>query len=491
MGRIMPTEEYEQIERLGKYKILAELGRGGMARVFKAEDTDAGQIVAVKALLPELASQPAFVKRFRREIETLRALEHPDIVRILDIGQQAGVQYYVMEYMDGATVEKQLRLRGKFAVPEALKITRSVAEALKYAHAKGFIHRDIKPANIMANAAGDVKLADFGIAKDIEATRLTVTGGIVGTADYMSPEQAEGKRVTRRSDIYSLGVCLYQMLTGRLPFVGKTYLDVIRAHKFTMPEAVRALNPAIPGRVARLVESMMEKDPLRRLSSAGELIVCLDDIESPGTELSDEERESARDMVRWALFPVHDWKRLTLRIVTLAALVVVASLAANGLRYRYFTSAEHKYMLGMGALRRGDYVVAKEYFEEVTYFHPDSPVAKKAEERIREIRFIVRMRELEQTPVKKDTPDAVSLYEEAVAELDRGKRDEGLKLLRMIAADFAGTPGGEKAAAKLKELTGEEVAPPSNGAKPPQSPGAPPAGGARAPESPASLSDSK
>lgn len=450
-----PTEERRRIpERLGKYRVLEELGRGGMSAVYRCEDTETGVAVAAKVLLPELAAQPAFVKRFRREIETHRNLDHPSIVKILDVGQDGYCQYYIMEYMDGPTVEKQLRLIGKFTVPEALRVTRAVTNALQYAHARGVVHRDIKPANIMASAAGDVKLADFGIAKDIDATRLTITGGIVGTADYMSPEQAEGRRVTAKSDVYSVGVCLYQMLTGRLPFIGKTYLDVIRAHRFNMPESPRTLNPAIPSRVGKLVESMMEKDPQKRPSSAAEVLQRLDLIERGQMELSEEERESAREMVRYALLREVSWKEMALKIAGAAAFVVLVILVISGMRYRYFTTPAYKYSLGMAAFRQGDYDKAKAYFEEVRYFHPKSGEATRADERMKEIRYVEHKKA---EPVKlADTtrPKAMSHYESALALIESGKTDEGIVYLRTIAKDFADTDGGKLAAAKLEELGG-------------------------------------
>ena len=448
----MPEDEYANIETLGKYKVLAEIGRGGMARVFKAQNSESGEVVAVKALLPELAGQPAFVKRFRREIETLRVLEHPRIVKILDVGEEGVVQYYAMEYMDGSTVDKQFRVTGRMNVPEALKITRAVAEALQYAHAKGVIHRDIKLANIMTNAGGDVKLADFGIARDVEATRLTVTGGIVGTADYMSPEQAEGKRVTRKSDVYSLGVCLYQMLTGRLPFVGRTYMDVIRAHRFTLPEPPKTLNPSIPARVARLVEMMMEKDPDKRLSSAGDVIALIDAIESTGRELTDEERESAVAMVRWALVADYDWRGVTLRIAAIVLLVGVTVLCVIGFRYRYFTTAEHKYSLAMTQFSLQNYRGAKDYYEDVCHFHRDSELVPSARESIEVC--LRKMCESEKKPAADGKAPSTCLpqYWYAVDQLNKGNRNLAVALFTALAKDFPATDGGRMAREKLAEL---------------------------------------
>lgn len=451
----MPEEHFHRkIERLGKYVVEEELGHGGMAWVFRAEDPDTQEMVAVKVLMPELTAQPAFVKRFHREIETLRNLEHPAVVRILDVGVEGDYQFYVMEYMDGPTLDKILRQSLKLTVAEALGYTRAVANALQHAHGTGLVHRDIKPANIMTDTAGNVKLADFGIAKDMEATRLTVTGGIVGTADYMSPEQAEGRRVTRKSDIYSLGVCLYEMLTGRVPFTGKTYLDVIRAHRYSLPESPRSLNPAIPGKVARLVQSMMEKDPDKRPASAAEVIGEIDAIESVGSRLGDEEREVAGNLIRWALVPAADWKTYTLRISICLVVVVGLILAAWGAKYRYFTTAEDKFALGLETFWQGRYNKAARYFDHVVYFHPDSPQADGARRMLAVVRHKNRKKNtVQRRPVK--TPEALELYQQAVSLLESGRRKEAVERLRRLSADFADTKGGRKAAEKLAELETE------------------------------------
>ena len=457
----MPEEEKRQkIDRLGHYEVLEELGHGGMAWVFRARDDRTERIVAVKVLMPELTAQPAFIKRFYREIDTLRSLQHDAVVKILDVGQQDLYHYYVMEYMDGASLDTLMRSRPRMPAAEALNFIRAIANALQHAHGDGIIHRDIKPANIMTDSAGNVKLADFGIAKDVEATRLTVTGGIVGTADYMSPEQAEGKRVTRKSDLYSLGVVMYEMLTGKVPFTGQTYLDVIRAHRYSLPESPKLLNPAIPGKVARLVESMMEKDPDKRPASAAAVIAEIDAIGNVSHELTPQERETATELVRWALFPTADWKIYLLRSV-LAVLLIAGSIAAGlGIRYRYFTPAEHKFGLAMEAFRERRYEDAAKYFNQVTYFHDDSPLAKTARDQLNMIRHYQRKQ-----AVKERNGDGVGngvdgtdLYANAVNLLDAGRRDEAVQWLELLAADYGDTEGGKKAAAKLAELKGDDEA---------------------------------
>lgn len=453
----MPEGEgSSKIERLGKYEVIEEIGHGGMARVFLARDDETGEEVAVKVLLPELTVQRSFIQRFRREIETLRTLECPGVVAILDVGEEGRYHYYVMEYMDGASLEELLVKRRKFTAGEALKFARAVANTLQHAHAKGVIHRDIKPANIMTDSAGAIKLTDFGIAKDMEATRLTVTGGIVGTADYMSPEQAEGKRVTRKSDIYSLGVCLYEMLTARVPFTGKTYMDVIRAHRFNIPESPKLLNPAIPGKLAHLVESMMEKDPDKRPASAGEVIAQIDAIENVHASLSEEERQTARQMVTWALVPAADWKMVALKGAGALLLAGGLVLAAWGAKYRYFTTAAEKLQLGMAAFAGGEYDTAADYFGDVTYCHSGTTEAEEAEARMREIRYM-RRRKIASTGAMGEKLDAASLLEHALVLLESGELEKAEELLGMVANDFPNSAAGVKAAEKLAELRGEET----------------------------------
>jgi tetratricopeptide (TPR) repeat protein len=448
----MPDEKKrKRPRRLGPYEIIEEIGHGGMARVFRARHEETGRIVALKLLMPELTAQPAFIKRFHREVETLKSLEHPRIVPVLDVGEEGTFHYYVMEYMEGDNLESCLRRSTGISVSETLRFARAVAEALDYAHNKGIIHRDIKPANIMTDAAGNIKLADFGIAKDLEATRLTVTGSIIGTADYMSPEQAEGKRVTRRSDVYSLGVVLYEMLTGKVPFIGKTYLDVIRAHRFTIPEPPKLVNPAIPGRVARLVEEMMEKDPSRRPASGAEVIAQIDSIQNVSSRLSEEELATARDFVHLALLPSADWRIMTLKIAAVVVFIVAGVFAAWGLRYRYFTPASHKFDLAAAAFQDRDYEKAHRYFGHVVYFHPDTPEAEEAKKRIAYIRYVnAQKRAQERKPSQK--PEEFDFYDEGLRLLEEGRRQEAIEVFERLAKDLPGTEVGDLAAAKLAEL---------------------------------------
>lgn len=253
---------------LGDYQILNELGRGGMGAVYKANDYRRNRIVAMKVLPAELAYTRTFMQRFEQEIETLQRLNHPNIVQMYDVGEAEDIRFYCMEYVDGGSVEHRLETGDRLPLVEALDITYQVAEALEYAHSQGVIHRDIKPGNILITRDGTAKLTDFGVAKVIEATMVTVTSGIVGTIEYLAPEQASGGAVTPATDIYSLGVTLYEMVTGRPPFEGETPSQILHKQLHSLPEQPRNLRPEVPQRLNDLIVKMLEKQPERRISSA-------------------------------------------------------------------------------------------------------------------------------------------------------------------------------------------------------------------------------
>lgn len=288
-------------ERLAHYELLEELGRGGMGTVFRATDLNTAQEVALKVLPAELSLNPALLQRFRREVMTLRQLHHPGIVRILDVGSEGRTHYFSMEYVSGGSLERLLDRRGgRLEVEEALDIIIQLAQALDYAHTKNIIHRDIKPSNILLTEGGHPKLTDFGIAKVVEATRMTVTGGIVGTVDYMAPEQAEGRAIGPRTDIYSLGILLYRMTTGRLPFKGETPSEVIQKHRFSLVEPPVNYNPDMPENLSLVIEHMLEKDPSKRVASARQLMKVLQKIKSqmhPGDPAKSPTVYSAEDFV--------------------------------------------------------------------------------------------------------------------------------------------------------------------------------------------------
>jgi serine/threonine-protein kinase len=254
--------------RLGKWVLDRELGRGGMGRVFQAHEEPGGRPAAVKVLGADLAQEPGFLARFQREIEILGQLNHPKIVCLYDSGSQDGHFYYAMEYVEGADFEQLLQQQGRLSYKDVLDAALQVCPALKHAHDRGIIHRDIKPPNLLRGPEGVVKLTDFGIAKVFASRHLTSTGGVVGTAEYLSPEQAAGKTATRRSDLYCLGAVMYTLLTGRPPFEGKSSADILHKHLYGQFVRPVKLLPQLPHEVDEIVCQLLEKDPAKRPADA-------------------------------------------------------------------------------------------------------------------------------------------------------------------------------------------------------------------------------
>ncbi len=250
--------------RLGKWAIFKELGRGGMGHVYLAQEELTGRQAALKVLAAELAQEVGFLHRFQREITALSQLDHPGIVRFFESGFEDGHYFYAMEYIEGQSLDEILLAQGPLPWAEVLDIAVQICPALRHVHDHGIIHRDIKPPNIMRTPEGVIKLTDFGIAKIFASQHLTATGGVIGTAEFLSPEQAAGKPVTKRSDLYSLGVVFYTLLTGRTPFEGTTFLDLLHKHRYGQFDPPRRIVPAIPYEIDELVCQLLEKDPDKR-----------------------------------------------------------------------------------------------------------------------------------------------------------------------------------------------------------------------------------
>jgi eukaryotic-like serine/threonine-protein kinase len=253
-----------QLTRLGPYEIEKPLGRGGMGSVYAGTDSQTGQRVAIKALTPQLAMAEGFRERFESEIESLKTLKHDGIVRLFGYGEQDGVLFYSMELVEGISLEDELKAGRRFTWREVTNIAIQLSLALKHAHDHGIIHRDIKPANILLHDEEHVKLADFGIARLFGTTSLTTAGGVLGTADYMSPEQADGRPVTARCDQYSLGGVMYALLAGRPPFRAKNLPQMLQLQRFAKPEPVRRYAPETPEQLERVIMQLLSKDPSDR-----------------------------------------------------------------------------------------------------------------------------------------------------------------------------------------------------------------------------------
>jgi tRNA A-37 threonylcarbamoyl transferase component Bud32 len=263
----------------GRYQVVGHLARGGMAEVYLAHDQLLERRVAVKLLFPELAQDGSFVERFRREARAAAGLNHPNIVSVYDFGEDDGSYYIVMEYVDGRTLRDIIRSEGPLEPARAAGVAADVAAALAVAHQHGVIHRDVKPGNVLIagseseeDGGGTVKVADFGIARAGDPREsLTVTGAVMGTATYLSPEQAQGHPIDHRSDLYSLGIVLYEMLAGRPPFSGDSPVAIAYQHLSEDPVPPSTHNPAVPPALDATVLRAMQKDPDARYPSAGDL----------------------------------------------------------------------------------------------------------------------------------------------------------------------------------------------------------------------------
>lgn len=255
----------------GRYRLRRELARGGMATVWEAEDRVLTRNVAIKVLHPHLAGDDGFRVRFRREAVAAAGLAHPHIVTTYDTGRDADVAYIVMELVEGITLARLLKSQGPLPVPKALDVAAQVADALACAHAHGVIHRDVKPANILLRPDGHVKVADFGIAKAGAGNDLTRTGVVMGTAKYLSPEQVSGTPADASSDIYALGIVLYEMLCGAPPFVGDTELSTAVARLTALPESLRQRRPEVAPAIEAVVLRALARDPAARFQSAAEM----------------------------------------------------------------------------------------------------------------------------------------------------------------------------------------------------------------------------
>jgi eukaryotic-like serine/threonine-protein kinase len=313
----------------GRYRVIERLGSGGMADVYAAEDTQLGRRVALKLLYRRFAEDAEFVERFRREASSAAGLQHPNIVGVFDRGEWDGTYYIAMEYLSGHTLKQLVREHGAMPPDLAVDITLQVLRAAKFAHKRGVVHRDIKPHNVILDEEGRAKVTDFGIAR-AGASDMTETGSIMGTAQYLSPEQAQGKPVSPRSDLYSIGVMLYELLTGRVPFDAESPVTIALKHVSEDPVPPSQVNPAVSPALDAVVLRALEKEPAHRFADADEFAAALLEARERPTAVAKEVRlepypmpgepfvEEERERSRWWLW--------LLALLLLAALAVGAYL---------------------------------------------------------------------------------------------------------------------------------------------------------------------
>ncbi len=278
----MPKSSWIGKKLSKRYLIEEMLGQGGMSAVYKATDPNLKRVVAIKIIHPHLSGDPDFVKRFEEEATAVAQLRNPGIIQVFDFNQDEGVYYMVLEFVPGETMEEHLKRLNKdgrrLSVTSAIEYVAEVCDALDYAHQRGMIHRDIKPANLMLNIMGQVILMDFGIAKIVGGQRHTATGAVVGTAMYMSPEQIKGTHADRRTDIYSLGVTLFEMVSGRPPFEADSAMTLMMMHINDPVPDIKNLNPDVPDDLIAVIKKALAKDPNARYQTAAQMAAALRNV---------------------------------------------------------------------------------------------------------------------------------------------------------------------------------------------------------------------
>src|SRR6266581_4226587 len=306
----------------GRYEILEALGEGGMGSVYKARDRELDRLVALKVIRPDLAGNPAIIQRFKQELILARQITQRNVVRIFDLGEATGIKFITMEYVEGQDLHSLLQEHKKFAPKDAVEIILQVCRALEAAHGEGIIHRDLKPQNIMQSTQGRIVVMDFGLARNVEAAGMTQTGALVGTMDYMSPEQALGKDLDQRSDLFALGLIFYELLAGKMPY--KSESAVASLLKRTQERAVPVLthDPTIPTVISNAVSKCLERDLNLRYHTASEILADLEAWQGGRAAAT----LSFPSVGIWAQ---ERWMRAVLAILLLAA-VVFAGVMLRG-----------------------------------------------------------------------------------------------------------------------------------------------------------------
>jgi serine/threonine-protein kinase len=326
-----------------RFELEELVGTGGMSSVYRARDRVLDRPVALKVLHDHFVGDDEHVERFRREARAVASLSHPNIVTVIDRGEHDGSQFIVFEYVDGGNLKRVIDRAGPAPVDRALELAIQVARGLAYAHEQGLVHRDVKPQNVLLNGSGRAKVTDFGIARALDVRGMTQTGTVLGTSEYISPEQAQGRDVGELTDVYSLGVVLYELLTGELPFTGENFVAVAMRHINEPPPSVLEKRPEVPLRVAEAVDRALAKKPADRFPTmaafADELTACLrevrfgEDGERTGVLAPPEPVRTSRPKARAAVpdpRPQRGRRRWPRRLLLLLVLLLVAAAVAVG-----------------------------------------------------------------------------------------------------------------------------------------------------------------
>jgi eukaryotic-like serine/threonine-protein kinase len=317
-----------------RFRLERKLGSGGMSTVYRAYDETLERWVAIKVMHSEITTDAAQIERFRREARSVARLSHPHVVSVIDAGEDQGHPYIVLEYVEGETLKERIRRTGRLPVSEAVAYAMEVGLALSAAHRARLVHRDVKPQNVLVDPEGRAKITDFGIARSLEAEGLTQAGKVVGTTDYVSPEQALGQDVSGQSDIYSLGICLYEMLTGQPPFTGDSHVAVAMRHVQEPVPDVRERRPEVSAALALVIERATAKEPRNRYASVNDMVYDLEQALAIETSRSGEATGEATAMLQRLprharrLAPARLLRPHRFLIVAGVILVLVAAVAA-------------------------------------------------------------------------------------------------------------------------------------------------------------------
>jgi len=340
----------------GRYEILGVLGQGGMGAVYKARDRELDRLIALKVIRPELATDPAILLRFKQELILARNITHKNVVRIYDLGEADGIRFISMEYVDGDDLRTLLRRQGKFAPKEAIAVVEQVCRALDSAHSEGVIHRDLKPQNIMRDKHGRIVVMDFGLARSLGDTGMTQTGAIVGTLEYMSPEQALGSTLDQRSDIFSVGLIFYELLTGKAPYEADTAIASLMKRTREEARSASDVDASVPRSLSAIVSRCLERESANRYHSAVELLQQLTTWEAnPNISVESLSKMISHPIVRSSRFSLDLPGKSWMWIAGAVLVVVLAIFAGRTLLNRTGTSSGEMAQ-GIPSLKLGKYV---------------------------------------------------------------------------------------------------------------------------------------